>query len=166
MLLLPVSVSFSTVNFSVSLSILFYPNIISSSDAATVNDPGEYPLLGHDALSYLLADGATAVALLANLCDIEEDILANGDFCAYGQGEEFDALGGEIFGKIARAYLEAQPSHFIDTFHCQQAHLPMGAAVSVGIANKAVIFLKDTFDCSFLSGTLLLALADGNYFGH
>src|SRR4030042_4819592 len=58
MLLLLVSVSFSTATFSVSLSILFYPNIISSSDAATVNDPGDSPLLGHDALSYFLADGA------------------------------------------------------------------------------------------------------------
>src|SRR4030042_4378761 len=165
-LLLPVSVSFNTGNFSVSLSILLYPYIISISDAAAVNHPGEYHLPGHDALPYLLADGATTVALLANLGDIEEDILANGDFCAYGQGEEFNPLGGEIFGKIAGPHLEALSPHLVYAFHRQQAYLPVGATVSVCIADKAVILLEDTFGCSFLSGTFLFTLADGDYFGH
>src|SRR4030043_1433158 len=154
-LLLPVSVNFNTGNFSVSLSILFYPYIIPSSAPAAVNHPGKYPLPGHDAFACLLADGATAVALLANLGDLEEDVLANGDFCVYRQGEQFNPLGGEVFGKIAGAHLEAQPPHLIDTFRRQQAHLPVGTAVSMGIANKAVILLEDTFGHSFLSGTLL-----------
>jgi hypothetical protein len=75
-------------------------------------------------------------------------------------------LGSEIFRKITGTYLEAQSSHLIDTFHRQQTHLPMGTAVSMGIADKAVVLFKNTFGYSFLSGTLLFALTDGNYFSH
>jgi hypothetical protein len=42
----------------------------------------------------------------------------------------------------------------------------MGTAVSVGIANEAIVLLKDTFNYSFLPRTLLFTLTDRNYFSH
>lgn len=42
----------------------------------------------------------------------------------------------------------------------------MGTAVSVGIANKAIIFLKNTFGYSCLLGSLFLTATNRNYFSH
>jgi hypothetical protein len=124
---------------------LLYPYIISSADTATVNHARKYPYHGHDAFSYLLADCATALALLANLGDLEENVLSNGDFCAYRQRDELYPLRSEVFIKIARTHLEAQPSHLFDTLHPEEADLPMDTAVSMRIALKPVVFLRNTF---------------------
>jgi hypothetical protein len=42
----------------------------------------------------------------------------------------------------------------------------MGPAVSVGIANKAMILFENPFDRRVLSRTFLFAFADRDYFSH
>ena len=67
---------------------------------------------------------------------------------------------------ISRTYTEAKLSHLINAFDCQQTHLTMRAAISMGITNKSIIFFKEPFAYIFFSYALPLTFADGNYLGH
>ena len=80
------------------------------------------------------------MTLLADLGNLKDGVFSNGCLGVYGWRGELQRLSCEILSKISAACIEAQVSHFVDNLDCQQAHLAMGTAVGMGIANKAILF--------------------------
>ena len=79
------------------------------------------------------------VALFANLCDFVDGV-ANAELCANGQGVELNALGGEVFCKLACAKsVNAVLFHFGNGLNAQKTDLAMPIAC-VSITNNAVVF--------------------------
>jgi hypothetical protein len=128
--------------------------------------PGKDAFLRHNALSHLAAYGASGVTLFANLGHLQEDFITNPDARTDGPGDQVYFPGGDIFREITGTEVEAQPAHFVDTFHRQQAYLTVRRAVSVGVANHAEVFLNHDFGHRFFLDALFLTDANGYYCRH
>jgi hypothetical protein len=106
------------------------------------------------------------MAFLAIRLIFQDSFLAYRDAGTHRQRDEVYPLGGQVFGEVARADVEAAAPHFIDALDGQQAYLAVSSGIGVGIAHNSVALLEEAIGHEFLSGALAFTLADCNYFGH
>ena len=100
-------------------------------DGAAFYHPCEHALPRHDAVAGLPADGAVAVALLADLGHFQHGI-PNGKKAGHRQGGKIEPFHHQIFAKGTVVHPELLTESF-NFFRAQQADLPVPAA-AVGIA--------------------------------
>ena len=98
--------------------------------------PAEDSLAGHDAVAHPLEDLTMAVAFLAYLGNLEEDV-SGLQPCAHGQLVEGNALCYDIFSKVSEFHLTAPAAEVLYFLKGQKAHLSVPVA-GVGIALDTV----------------------------
>ena len=125
---------------------------------------GEHALAGHDALAHFLKDRAAGVALLADLRELEHNIVA-AKLRADRQRPEIIALDDEVFAEGAVDDLGAARAEGLDLLMAQQRDLPMPLS-GVGIVFDAPVLNKLCGADVLLFGSLLLADADSKYLSH
>src|SRR5450759_2956659 len=103
-------------------------DVVPDRGLASLEHPGEDALARHDAVADRLADGAGRVALLADLGDLDGDVLAYLQVRAYRQRHQLDPLGGNVLGEVAGPDVQPLEPHLVDALHRQQAHLPVPLA--------------------------------------
>jgi hypothetical protein len=118
---------------------------------------GENTLARHDAVADLLENGAAVVAFLADLGHLEHH-LAVAQTGADGQGGQFEAFGGDVFGKGSRVEFQSMGAHDGDGFFGQQADLAM-PVTGMGVTDHAMVDFEFNLDST---GSLLtpFSLAD------
>ena len=79
--------------------------------------------MGKDAVAGEIVDGAACVADLADLADLDQDVIANLELRAQGECEQVDSLGGEVLSKIALVHIESARLRRLDRFCGQKRDL-------------------------------------------
>ena len=69
-------------------------------DLSAVKDYAKDALVGKDAITGKIVDGAAGMANFANLADRNDYLAAKLELCSQGEREQVDALGGEVLSKI------------------------------------------------------------------
>jgi hypothetical protein len=103
------------------------------------------------------------MALFTNLGNLQSNLFADGQPGANRQGNQVYPFGGEILSKIAGTNIKAHLAHLSNAFHSEQAHLPVGATIGMGIIDKTEVFPEDALSDNLFPDTFLIAAADGNY---
>jgi len=115
-------------------------------------------------LPHLYIYGTLGVALLANLGDFQNGVIADTQAGADWQGYQVDALAGDILGEVPMPHLQTETAHLVYAFHRQQADLAVSAAIRVGIVHQAVVLPYYALAYGSLPGVLFLTAANGDYF--
>jgi hypothetical protein len=119
--------------------------IIKNSDAVCGDDDAAFKnfdkdtLSGHDAVSYLFIYGTAIVTFLADLGDLDQCVFSQFQAGAHRQFPEFDAFGGNIFGKIARIDVKAFFPDLGNTLNSQKTDLAM-PITGMGVIFQTVVF--------------------------
>ena len=119
---------------------------------------GEDALARHDALAHLLIDRAAGVALLADLRELEHDVVA-AKLRADGECAEIITLDDEIFAERAVDDLGAARAEGFDLLVAQERDLAVPLA-GVGIVFDAPVINKLRRTDILLFGSLVFADAD------
>jgi len=106
-------------------------------DGAAVEHLREDALFRHDALAHGLVDRAAGVALLADLRELQNDVVA-AEARAERQRAEVDARDDEVFPKGPVRHLRAARAKGFDLVEGQQRHLPVPVA-GVGVVFDAPV---------------------------
>jgi len=99
------------------------------------------PLSGHDTISHLFVYGTAVMAFLADLGDFHQCVFSQLQAGAHRQFPEFDAFGGNVFGKIAWIDIKTLLSNFGNAFNGQKTDLAM-PITGMGVVFQAVVFNK------------------------
>lgn len=134
------------------MTLFFDSKGLAGAQGAAVDDLGEHAFLGHYAVAQGLKDVALAVALFADLGDLQFDLVRN-QSGADREIDEVQPLGGDVLGKGAGLQIETLGDHLPDAFHVQQADLPVPVG-GVGIAHHAMGWPYFGLDNRFLARAL------------
>ena len=129
-------------------------------DYPAIDDLGEDPFLGHDAITCGLFNGAAiVVALLADLGDFEHNLAIDHQAVADGKRHQIKPPADDIFGKDP----VLQMGHlFLDRINAlpgQQGHLPVPDP-GMGIPGNSPVFLQEDLRHLFFDHALFFADAD------
>jgi len=136
-------------------------NRIPCGQRSTFEDPGKDAFLGHDAVTRLVVDRASGMALLPDLGDFQQrrpdaKAVANADV------QKVDAACSYVFGEVARRDIQSHGAHFVDALLGQQADLSVTAS-GMGVAGDAVVADQVHPSRGFLSFAFIFAGTDGQY---
>ena len=138
-------------------------HLVAGVDGAAFYHPCEHALPRHDAVAGLPADGAVAVALLADLGHFQHGI-PNGKKAGHRQGGKIEPFHHQIFAKGTVVHPELLTENF-NFFRAQQADLPVPAA-AVGIAHNTPLRGENSGRHRRFQGAAPGACADSQNFTH
>ena len=110
---------------------------IPHGNHAAVNDLCKHTLARHDTVSCLMIDRTVRVALLADLCHLQQNFAAP-QACSHRQTAKIDSADQQVFSECTRRDIAAAPAEVIDFFLLKQTDLPVPFS-GMGIPGNSVI---------------------------
>ena len=111
-------------------------------DLSAVKDYAKDALVGKDAITGKIVDGAAGMANFANLADLNDYLAAKLELCSQGEREQIDALGGEVLSKITLVHIEPAVSGCLDGLCGKKRDLTMPMS-GMGIGGEAKLLNND-----------------------
>lgn len=111
-------------------------------DLSTVKDYAKDALVGKDAITGKIVDGAAGMANFANLADLNDYLAAKLELCSQGEREQVDALGGEVLSKITLVHIEPSAPGCLDGLCGKKRDLTMPMS-GMGIGGEAKLLNND-----------------------
>ena len=112
-------------------------HLVANRHPAAVQNTCKDALARHDAVADLMIDLAVAMALLADLRDLEEDI-PDAQTRPDGQFLEAEPLCNDVLAECAEVNIGAARAEVVDLTETEEAHLTMPIA-RMGVAVNAVL---------------------------
>lgn len=114
---------------------------VCRSNSAAFKNLYKDPLSGHDTISHLFVYGTAVMAFLADLGDFHQCVFSQLQAGAHRQFPEFDAFGGNVFGKITWIDVKTLLPNLGNAFKSQKTDLAM-PITGMGVVFQAVVFNK------------------------